>query len=1242
MNKIRGIGLAEQLQAKEGTNDLNYWFQTVTEMASKEPRLPSTLLERGSEPHQRLTSFGFLNEDDEEEQRRKRSHDQPYGITSILLSGLKNVFSGASDHGDVRSIASSSAHTLDDPVLSEGPASQATRQALKASSGVSKPTQRSAEISAPKQEDVPPSMVGRSGTAAASSPTSPLVLSQGPTLTSAANHARGLPAPSAHSSLSASLASRIFPPALRTPELAPAVVSTAPLHVVSHHHTGRNGGLAPGHDLDADSVNTGDDLNRPLWQAQKGGSAAGSASFEGPGAWMSIPGFPLSRDLLLDDAQSIKSVNTKRHGSEASFDQSPSEPNSISTSAEAFRRLTLQGRGAQSKDWWIPDASVRDCSSCGSPFTVARRRHHCRCCGQIFCAKCASNLLPGSKFGLTGVVRVCVLCTGMLKEYERARAGQRSARTHHRDSDGRVRSGLISAPLEAAVGDTPQGRFAANALFGATALGREIPSNDSTNSLLNHLSSNEDLSAAMKDMPESRISEANEAPAPFRKGLGEEDPINEVGETTVDQSGEDLQLNDSNVERPSSSVDGSVVNRISSPTTAPAHSSIQFPATSDGAQEVNSPTRREANAVLGDARGRLTSDAALSADHRARLISDAAIRAFRRSRLKSRLGREALHGAARDENFLTGIGPRAESRLGDNAHEALTEHSHDYLRRLCLQSLQRAGVPDYLHWCEVLLPLACKVVERIKPVSHTDGKSMMGVRKYVKIKRIAGGRSDECHLQSGYICSRNVASKAMLRRLPMVNARVVLLAFPLTAVKGDAHYISFEMLSASEKELTRILVARILSLRPHILIVKDQVSRLALELLEGAGVIVVSKVPESSMTAIARVTQAEVVTSADRLALRPRSGRCGSFDVKTFHAGQHATKRKSFLIFSGTPKQHGCSIVLRGGGPDLLGRVKVVLELCIMAAHNLRVEEALRETAVSLLPRPSTTDDKADREELFDVSAVSPPGIDSSVSDALQNFENTLLSISADVRIPPPHPLVRLRQEFLALEKLKSEMESEDGGAPVEASSPHTLEDSNSVKKSDDGVTESHNDFDEKADSSVSTLASVGDIEPQVLKALPTSEELSLRTRYALARARHDLDAAFAADILEDATQDTPFAHQRLTCLYASVSSATLRPCVGPKIQTVDFYGSDDRTLADYLEARCAASSQTCDARACGLQRILHYDAYVHNNVRLQVFCERFVCPIAGQENSLLTWEYCKGESRCVVLTETEERADKR
>jgi hypothetical protein len=43
------------------------------------------------------------------------------------------------------------------------------------------------------------------------------------------------------------------------------------------------------------------------------------------------------------------------------------------------------------EDQWVPNESVKACQACGKVFGSLTRKHHCRCCGRIFCSGCSSQ-----------------------------------------------------------------------------------------------------------------------------------------------------------------------------------------------------------------------------------------------------------------------------------------------------------------------------------------------------------------------------------------------------------------------------------------------------------------------------------------------------------------------------------------------------------------------------------------------------------------------------------------------------------------------------------------------------------------------------------------------------------------------------------------------------------------------------------------------------------------------------------
>ncbi|XP_037526367.1 RUN and FYVE domain-containing protein 2 isoform X1 [Rhipicephalus sanguineus] len=65
---------------------------------------------------------------------------------------------------------------------------------------------------------------------------------------------------------------------------------------------------------------------------------------------------------------------------------------------------------------WTSDKDASCCRQCSKPFSVARRKHHCRSCGEIFCNACSDNTMPLPSSAKP--VRVCDTCqTVLLQRY---------------------------------------------------------------------------------------------------------------------------------------------------------------------------------------------------------------------------------------------------------------------------------------------------------------------------------------------------------------------------------------------------------------------------------------------------------------------------------------------------------------------------------------------------------------------------------------------------------------------------------------------------------------------------------------------------------------------------------------------------------------------------------------------------------------------------------------------------------
>ncbi|KIJ28157.1 hypothetical protein M422DRAFT_215436 [Sphaerobolus stellatus SS14] len=633
-----------------------------------------------------------------------------------------------------------------------------------------------------------------------------------------------------------------------------------------------------------------------------------------------IPGFPIT-----DDARSIRtsgSAQLRRTGSVS----------------KVIRRIRGEGL---SRDYWMDDANAKECYDCKSAFTTWRRKHHCRICGQIFCSRCASNVIKGSRFGHDGMVRVCNLC---LEKLEKGGG----------EDDDDDRRSIISSSYTS----YPQSPFATSQLFYRTEEGH-------TN-LFSILESrrqlSEDGSISSRSRPLTPGPEWGDIPAPFRRNVADEDHshVHNHGVLAVETPpATDIPPNEPQ-------------NYIQFPTVINAEgnlggmSSIQFPvsATMDG---IPFPMSTDTPRPLSLRTSRVNSfgETEMSAP-------------FLRSRVQSRLD---WPGAAGEAGWRT----RRESTAYAQELNAI---SMFHLRVLLRQMLATEGIPNIRDWEETLLKLALQVAKDLTVSSST---SSMDVRHHVKIKKIPGGAPRDSEYVDGAVITKNVAHKHMARSIR--HPRVMLVTFPFEFHRVEGQYMHLEPLVAQEKQYLTNLVGRVAALRPHIVLVEKSVSRIALEALLEHNIAVARTVKPSAIQLVARMTQADVFSSMDKLAVEPRLGYCARYRLQTFDHVLIPGRRKTYMRFEGCPPGSmgiglpGCTILLRGGDVEMLQRIKTVMRNLTFLVRHLKIETHLWKDLVITLP-PVTAD-------AVPVPPTSAPMVEQGEASRPRTFSTSLMSFLA-------------------------------------------------------------------------------------------------------------------------------------------------------------------------------------------------------------------------------------------------------
>ncbi|KAJ6623112.1 hypothetical protein B0H10DRAFT_1873551 [Mycena sp. CBHHK59/15] len=704
----------------------------------------------------------------------------------------------------------------------------------------------------------------------------------------------------------------------------------------------------------------------------------------------SIPGFPIQ-----DDARSVKTTTSLHRSGSVS---------------KVIRRIRGEGL---SRDYWMDDENCKECYDCASIFTTWRRKHHCRICGQIFCSRCASNIIKGYRFGHDGMIRVCNLCVEKL------------AKVDEDDDDDRrsVVSSVTSFPAHQLGMDTmslahhPQSPFAASQLFSRTDEPFNLYSIAETK---RRVSGSDESGFASRPITPPSVRERvdgvweplRENPAPFRRGLSDDEVIPDPFSTEESPTG------------PGSKAPFEFPGAI--PINVDAPSSIQFPKGSPDHLDSPGPhsrLRSRFNSYGGDFE---------------------VATPFIRSRVQSRL------------DSFTGGEPGWRTRRESTAYaQELNLTSMLHLKIMLRQMLTKEQIPNMRAWEETLLKLALRIARELTftALPHRQGEDM-DVRRYVKIKKIPGGMPSDSEYVDGAVITKNVAHKQMSRL--QRNPRVMLVTFPLEFYRVEGQYMHFGQIVRQEKEYLGNLATRIAALRPHVVLVEKSVSRLALDALAKYNIAVARTVKPSAIHAVARMTQSDVFSSMDKLALEPRLGHCTRFRIQTYDHPLIPGRRKTYMRFEGCSRDMGCTIILRGEDIETLRRIKKVTRFLTFIVRNLKLETHLWKDSVITLPSfnadafPSSPSGRhvlgnlsvTSVTSLMFASSLSTPrlttptpgmhprqitvdvGSDEDLPDedaeqirlsrridqALEPYMQTFISVSATLRFPPPQPIRRMKE----------------------------------------------------------------------------------------------------------------------------------------------------------------------------------------------------------------------------------------
>ncbi|KAJ5267584.1 hypothetical protein N7478_010392 [Penicillium angulare] len=999
-----------------------------------------------------------------------------------------------------------------------------------------------------------------------------------------------------------------------------------------------------------------------------------------------LPGHGVSRASTAETTTTVSSLPPLN----TALDKIPSQvPRERRDGPSRDGMLSQLGSKLLSKDFWMRDENAKDCFHCGEPFTTFRRKHHCRTCGQIFDSKCTLPI-PGTRFGQPGSIRVCKPCEAMINAHDddssefsdseqspiamNPRVSELSWSNSARQSvDDDDSSSVISQSIDHVL-KTPTMAIPATRRAGEGQRSAVLEINPDRP--LARPNSSRSLRSSLGGRPHSMghkrhpsrqqyirsFKPYHDDRAPFQRrhadeftpesrlpafhkdniidpdlaqylsddaSSGDEQPslLAAVAETHFSKSGEDRERVPY----------GGFLAAMKKGRSAFGDRSVHsINHTGRDADEVSISSSRAVN-LPRPSRHRNLSVASSAHRQSPRASKDM----FHLHDLP--IGSVPFAGATNQAVNQSGFKQiRSSSMRGVRAPPVeLNKASRGHVRKLLQQLLTMSAVSNADSWENALMPILLKAADEVDPdVQQGDD---MDIRHYVKLKKIPGGRPGDTSYVSGLVFTKNLALKSMPRNILRPN--ILIITFPLEYARQQQHFMSLEPVIRQEREFLENLVSRIAALRPNILLVETNVSGLALGLLEQAGIATAYNVKSSVLEAVSRCTQTRIVTSMDKLLTTALHSDCRSFDVKTY---VHRGRKKTYMYISGCPKELGCTIVLRGGDEETLGKVKEITEFMIYVVYNLRLETCLMRDEFAKLsssfsddPKLITTD-QGDQTmncnagtnatasqplAMVDKSCVpiqenkALPAADATADvpddvpmptyfdDMVHDHKTIILSASPFVKFEPPYLLMRTREMERRLAYLKR-LRDQDGYS--EQSAEEKAKPQKFTLITPEMVHESPHDASPQV--------------KEVLRAAHDAEYDRVLYHYQTQKRQWEAYVSGATNMFD------PYAHQNIVVLYSLVCTTTSIPCSGPDSFALEFYnehGDDtiyepDCTIGQYVEDLCHTANAVCTANGCEKRMFEHHRQYVHGDAQISVLVQPYQSKLRGMQDSILMWSCCK------------------
>ncbi|KAH9912159.1 T-complex protein 1 [Epithele typhae] len=247
------------------------------------------------------------------------------------------------------------------------------------------------------------------------------------------------------------------------------------------------------------------------------------------------------------------------------------------------------------------------------------------------------------------------------------------------------------------------------------------------------------------------------------------------------------------------------------------------------------------------------------------------------------------------------------------------------------------GTKFVMRWSDLMCRLA---LQAVRTVAHDEGAlKTVDIKRYARVEKIPGGEIEQSKVLDGIMLNKDITHPKMRRRIQ--NPRIVLLDCPLEYKKGESQTnieISKEAdwarIQEIEEEQIRLMVEKIVELKPDLVITEKGVSDYAQHFLYKANVTALRRVRKMDNNRIARAVGATIVNRVEDLRPSDVGTKCGLFSVEKIGD-------EYFTFLTQCKEPQACTVLLRGPSKDVLNEIDRNLADAMSVARNVFFDPTL-------------------------------------------------------------------------------------------------------------------------------------------------------------------------------------------------------------------------------------------------------------------------------------------------------------